>query len=161
MATLSDLPIEGLVPHAGAMCLLDRLISHQAKVTVCRVTVREDSLFACPEGIPAHVGIEFMAQAIAAHGGALDRISGEPVKVGFLLGTPRMVSHVDFFKHGMTLMVEAREDWGDEELLRFDCCIRDAADGTLLQEAGLNVFQPRDLAGYLATKRSVVEEGEA
>ena len=55
--------------------------------TVC---IGEDSMFfEPPHGVPGYVGLEYIAQTIAAHGGLRARAVGEPVRIGFLLGTRR------------------------------------------------------------------------
>ena len=153
MAQTLNLPIGDLVPHDPPMILIEAMREADLHTCVCTTTIGPDTLFLEPEGVPALVGVEYMAQTVAAHGGYLAHLANEPVRVGFLLGTPRMVSHVTHFAPGSRLRIEACADWGDSELLRFDCKIFDDGDDTLLQEAGLNVFHPRDLDAYLAQNR--------
>ena len=81
--------IRSLVPHAGAMLLLDRVVSADADNLLAEVRIRSDSLFCNGDGVGVWVGIEYMAQAIAAWAGYIARSRGEPVKLGFLLGTRR------------------------------------------------------------------------
>lgn len=149
MAQTLDIPIGTLVPHESTMLLLDSMLEADEHGTVCLVKVHEQSTFLQAEGVPALIGIEYMAQAIAAHGGYQAVIVGDPVRVGFLLGTPKLTSHVSFFPVGSSLRVEVEKDWGDDEMLRFKCRILDQDSCELLMEAGLNVFQPRDLGSYL------------
>ncbi len=155
MEQVRDIPVEKLVPHRRPMILIDVMVEADATRSVCETTIRPDSVFLEPEGVPAFVGIEFMAQAVAAHGGYLSYLKGEPAKVGFLLGTPHLTMARPFFKLGQTLRMEVVEDWGDDQLMRFSCTIRDKDSGAVLQEAGLNVFQPRDLHEYLEQKRGL------
>jgi len=58
------------VPHAGAMRLLDRVVSHDAEAVVCAAVSHRDP--ANPlrrDGIlPAVCGVEYALQAVAAHG---------------------------------------------------------------------------------------------
>ncbi len=71
-----------------------------------------------------------MAQAIAAHAGYLARQRGEPVQVGFLLGTRRYVCSVPLFPVGSVLHVHVqRALQGDNGLGAFDCRIDDANGG--------------------------------
>src|SRR5450830_981789 len=75
-----------LVPHAAPMLLLDRVLRVDAETLCAEVAIRPDSLFYGERGIGAWVGIEYMAQAIAAYAGYHAQQRGEPVKIGFLLG---------------------------------------------------------------------------
>ena len=84
--------IRSLVPHAGSMVLLDRVISVEENSLCAEVGIRSDSLFCNADGVGAWVGIEYMAQAIGAYAGYRARLRGEPVKIGFLLGTRRYES---------------------------------------------------------------------
>jgi len=90
-----------------------------------------------------------MAQAVAAYGGYKSHLAGEPVAVGFLLGTPQLKTSCQFFAVGQTLRIQVAHVWGDNELLQFHCAIRDASTGEFLQQAELNVFKPKDFQSYL------------
>jgi len=138
------------------MILIDRMVRADADGNLCELVTDRDSVFLQDEGVPAFAGIEYMAQAVAAHAGWKARIDGEPVKVGFLLGTPKLEIHRPFFPLGHRIQVSIERDWGDDELMRFACKISDADTGEVYQEAGLNVFQPKDLEAYLARKRKGV-----
>ena len=144
--------IEELVPHRPPMILIDRLLEATETRAVALVRVDEGSLFLGSEGVPAYVGIEYMAQTIAAHGGYLSRQKGEPVKTGFLLGTPKMTCAEPFFEMGATLRIEVEKEWGDDQLMRFLCAIFDHNSGERLQYAALNVLQPNDLQEFLDQK---------
>ncbi|WP_307732400.1 hypothetical protein [Massilia sp. MB5] len=78
-----------LVPHAGPMALLDRVLEADEESLCAEVAIRADSLFYAEGGVGSWVGIEYMAQAVAAHAGYLARQRGEAVKPGFLLGSRR------------------------------------------------------------------------
>lgn len=134
--------ISHFVPHRGTMSLLDRLVSVDDDAAVAEVTVGPVSLFARAEGIPAWVGIEYMAQTVAAWAGARARRAGGEPAIGFLLGTRRYSACTPWFASGQTLRVSARcELIGDNGLGQFACHIHDAA-GTLLAEAMVSVFEP-------------------
>ncbi|MGE3538580.1 MAG: 3-hydroxylacyl-ACP dehydratase [Candidatus Tectimicrobiota bacterium] len=150
MATMCYPPIEQLLPHRPPMILLDRLVQVTAGTSTCEVTIRPESLFLEPSGMPSFVGLEYMAQAVAAYGGYQAYLAGEPVAVGFLLGTSALQSACQFFDLGQTLWIQVTHVWGDHELMQFHCTITDAASGRPLQEADLNVFKPKDLQAYLS-----------
>jgi predicted hotdog family 3-hydroxylacyl-ACP dehydratase len=145
-----DLPdILSLVPHAGPMVLLDRVISVDHETLCAEVTIREDSLFAAKEGVGGWVGIEYMAQAIAAHAGYAARQRGEPVKIGFLLGSRRYECHCPMFALKSVLRVHAHKVLQtDNGLASFDCRIENT-ERQLLATATITVFEPANAHAFL------------
>ena len=75
-ATFPD--IRMLVPHDGQMVFLDRVLATGSDSLCAEVAIGPDSVFFDGAGVGSWVGIEYMAQAIAAHAGygALFGISG-------------------------------------------------------------------------------------
>lgn len=145
-------PIESLVPHSGAMCLLDRVLECGDEHLVAEVTVPVQGLFSDSQGpgtgVGAWVGIEYMAQAVAAWAGAQERAKGEAPKIGFLLGSRRYQCTVARFEQGQVLRVEiARQFQADNGLGQFDCRI--LAQDQLLAQAQLTVFGPPDPVQFL------------
>lgn len=71
--------VAGLVPHAGAMCLLDEVIAWSVDRIHCRAAIDADAEhpLAGAEGVPATALIEYAAQATAAHGTLLARRNGQ------------------------------------------------------------------------------------
>ena len=146
---VTEIPMDDLVPHREPMSLIERLLEAGDKVSVGEVRIDAMSRFLEDGVVPAYVGIEYMAQTVAAHGGFHTRAAGKPIEPGFLLGAPRFQSHCDAFTIGMVLHVRVEEVWGESELHRFKCTIHDAATGDLLQDADLNVFRPRNVGAFL------------
>lgn len=142
-------PLEQLLPHQSPMILLDRLVAVNGQEGTCEVTVTPHAMFLEASGVPAFVGIEYMAQSIAAYGGYQAYLAHEPITVGLLLGTRRLALYCQFFELGQTLWIHVAHVWGKHELMRFRCSITSAAAGTLLQQAELNVFKPKALQAYL------------
>jgi predicted hotdog family 3-hydroxylacyl-ACP dehydratase len=134
-------PISSLVPHSGPMCLLDAVLSHDRTRTVCTVDPARSGIFAVSDGrVPGWLGLEYMAQCIAAHGGLAARATGEPPRPGLLLGTRRIVFAADFFQPGEPLHVSANHHRGETGLVAFDCEVRSAAGGGPLVAGRLNVY---------------------
>ncbi|GAB2497023.1 hotdog family protein [Pseudoxanthomonas sangjuensis] len=143
--------IEQVVPHRGAMRLVDRLLDWDEDRAVVGLTVPVDGPFHEAGGVPAWVGIEYMAQAIAAWAGCQARARGEAPKIGFLLGSRRYVTDIGHFAAGSVLRVEAeRELFGDNGLGMFACRILDGE--RVLASANVSVFQPADARAYLENK---------
>lgn len=149
MAAVQYPPLEQLLPHRPPMILIDRMIDATDAGSTCEVTIGPQTLFMEPGGVPAFVGLEYMAQAVAAYGGYKSYLAGEPMAMGFLLGIPQLKTYCQLFDCGQTLQVQVTHVWGDNELMQFHCTIHDALTGKLLQQAELTVFKPGDLQSYL------------
>jgi predicted hotdog family 3-hydroxylacyl-ACP dehydratase len=74
---LEKAEIEELVPHRGAMCLLERVTRFDADGIECVAISHRDphNPLRHAERLPAHTAIEYAAQAAAVHGGLLNRQS--------------------------------------------------------------------------------------
>jgi len=147
------LNIEEVLPHRDSMRLIDRLLDWQPESIVVEVDVPHHGPFNHADGVPAWVGVEYMAQAIAAWAGCKARQAGREPSIGFLLGTRRYTAHQPYFVAGSCLRVEAQcELMGENGLGMFACRI--LAGATELAVANVSVFEPRDAMAYL-------ESGEA
>ena len=88
MIDFSD--VASLLPHSGAMVLIDRIMAFDEDSLSAELAVRGDGLLGGDSrSVPAWAGIEYMAQAIGAYVGICARLAGEPIKLGYLLGTRR------------------------------------------------------------------------
>jgi predicted hotdog family 3-hydroxylacyl-ACP dehydratase len=141
--------VDDLVPHTGRMVLLNRVIEFDEENMVAEVIVRDDGLFGDGKTVPAWLGIEYMAQTIAALGGMKRRLAGKPLNLGFLLGTRRYESNVGTFAVGSILTVTVNRLVEDQGLGVFDCRIK--AKG-ISATAKLNVYQPDSAENRVITK---------
>lgn len=149
-------PVSDLLPHSGAMVLLDRVVSADDDNLCAEVRIHAGSMLATHEGVGAWVGIEYMAQAIAAHAGWKARGRDQAVKVGFLLGSRKYQAGVPYFTTGSVLRVHVhRVLQGENGLGAFDCRI-DAVDAVdtgqgapALATATVTVFQPDNVNQFL------------
>lgn len=81
-----DWPLAELLPHAGDMILIDQVLAFDEEQIQTRLTVHAGGLFNREDGsLPAWVGIELMAQSVAAYAGCRARLQDRPVELGFLL----------------------------------------------------------------------------
>ena len=134
-----------ILPHRPPMLLLEDVIAHDADKVTATLTIAEHSrFFAAGKGVPAYVGLEYMAQACGAYAGALGRTAGEEPKIGYLLGTRDFESSVAFFPEGARLSVTALVLYRDAELGSFQCQI--AIGDKVVASARLAVFQPDRVA---------------
>lgn len=139
--------ISDLVPHAGRMLLLERLLDSGADYVTCEVLVRADGMFDRDGRVPAWLGVEYMAQTIAAYSGLQAQASGQPLRLGFLLGSRRFETNVQDFICGEVLQVRAvRLLAGDSGLGAFECTLEGE---TARQRATLSVYSPADGMGQM------------
>lgn len=143
-------PVAALLLHRPPMLLLDEVVGYSDEEAVTRVVIRPDHPFARSGGVPAHVGIELMAQSCGVFVGAHGQSRDEPVKFGFLLGTRRYETSDTIFRFGDELTVTVRVVFREGEMGVFDCHI--ARDGARVATAQLTVFQPNDTATVLANR---------
>ena len=63
--------IAGLVPHQGAMCLLEEVLAWDERTIECRATSHRDPANPLRSAgrLAAIIGVEYAAQAVAVHGG--------------------------------------------------------------------------------------------
>jgi predicted hotdog family 3-hydroxylacyl-ACP dehydratase len=141
-------PVAELVPHAGDMILLDQVHRFGDDDIETSLTVRDGGLFSQDDGsLPAWVGIEIMAQSVAAYAGCHARTQGLPVELGFLLGTRNYQCNVERFPLGTQLHIHATRSLQDDNGMGvFECQLT----GTGIEAiARLNVFRPPQVASYL------------
>jgi len=115
-----------LLPHAGPMLLLARVVAHTGEQTSCELEVAASALFADAQGaVPAWVALEWMAQCAAVHGGLAARALGAPPAQGMLVGARRLELARPSFALGETLRVTARSAGAVGALVSFECEVRD------------------------------------
>lgn len=141
-------PIATLLPHSGGMRLLDRLLAVTDESAIAALTVRNDDLFSLPGGeVPVWIGLEYMAQTIAAWSGYRCRLQGKPIRAGLLLGTRRFDAEVAGFACGTPVTVGVQRVFeGVGEMCVFDCVIEAPRP---VAWARLNVLLPPDLDPFL------------
>ncbi|GLQ94494.1 hotdog family protein [Dyella acidisoli] len=147
-------PIEEVVPHAGEMILLDSIEAFEAECITCVRTIQPGGMFTDADGsLPSWVGVELMAQAIAAWAGCHARAEQRPVRLGFLLGTRHYACNVDAFPAGVRLRIGAERAFHDEQGMGvFHCCIEGPG---IHAEARLNVYSPSDADAFF---KQITEE---
>jgi predicted hotdog family 3-hydroxylacyl-ACP dehydratase len=123
MIDTSGIPIGELLRHGPEMTVIDRLVSYDRHKSVADVEIGPASRFFDGDGVPGWVGIEYMAQAIAAHVGFEARQRGEAPAIGFLLGTRAYDARLSRFPSGCKLTVWVEPLWLDEGVGAFRCSL--------------------------------------
>ncbi len=102
---VTKIPMAELLPHEAPMVLLDRVLSFDESSLVAQVRIRPDSMFCTDVGVPGWIGIEYMAQAVAAHAGMKALQRGKAPVIGYLLGTRAYRGEIGTFPVGTRLTV--------------------------------------------------------
>jgi predicted hotdog family 3-hydroxylacyl-ACP dehydratase len=141
--------VQDLVPHRGAMSLLDSIDSYGADWLRASLTVSPRSIFATASGVPGWVGIEYMAQAAAAFGGIEQVQRGAAPSIGLLLGARYYRCMLEHFPDGMRLDVFAKVAMrDDQDFAAYDCTLE--SGGQRVAECTLKAYRPGDLGPVLA-----------
>lgn len=139
--------VRQVLPHSGEMVLIDNILSHDENLIVASTRIQEG----CPfyrdgtepmmngtSGVPSWVGLEYMAQTVAAWNGLRARAKGEGPKSGFLIGAKSYQTNRAVFPLGSELRIEAQLQDHHGSLKVFQCQI--TAEDTEIQ-AVLSVFE--------------------
>jgi predicted hotdog family 3-hydroxylacyl-ACP dehydratase len=146
-------PIEALVPHRGAMLMLESVRSADEAGIEANAAVPASAWYLDEDGsMPAWIGLELMAQAAAALAGLNGTKAKQPPRPGVLLGTRSYRASVARFPRGARLVVAARLAGADESgFAAYDCAIH--GGGATLAEATLKVLAPADFGAFIQSGR--------
>jgi predicted hotdog family 3-hydroxylacyl-ACP dehydratase len=145
-------PITDLLPHKAPMILLDHVTGIDPKCLEAAVCVTAGRLFFEEgRGMPAHVALEWMAQACGAWAGAQALDAGANIKLGLLLGTRSFRACCAWLEEGRTFTVQASPNYMDDEIGVFDCSVRDTASGVEVAAAQLTVYQSDEIEHLLVS----------
>jgi predicted hotdog family 3-hydroxylacyl-ACP dehydratase len=134
--------VAALLPHEPPMILIDEVVGYDDDALVAAVTITEASPFLTRDGVPGHVGIEYMAQACGAYAGVHARDSGDPVRIGLLLGTRDYRVLAPWFRRGERLLIAVTMVFRDEPVAAFACSI--TIDDKIVADAQLKVYYGDD-----------------
>ncbi|KZN50435.1 ApeP family dehydratase [Pseudoalteromonas luteoviolacea] len=141
--------INQLIAHRAPMALLSRLVEYDKQQAIGEVTLNAQSTFMTEQGVASYVGIEYIAQAIAALAGANALDAGQEVDIGFLLGTRKYQAQCAHFQAGKTLRIHVTQVHQDESgLALFDGQI--LCGGDTVAAAQIKVFQPKDATQFIS-----------
>lgn len=150
-------PIDDVIAHRGDMLLLDHLCAVDGESCSAEYTPRWNAWYADAAGnMPAWIGIELMAQTIAAYVGMSKRNADLPPKQGVLLGTRSYKPLQASFAAGCCLRIEARMLFRDVSGLgAFECSIAAADEPQmLLASATLKVYEPEDFDAFMKERQA-------
>lgn len=137
---LSRNDIASLIPHQGAMCLLDTVERWDAREILCtsRQHRNADNPLRTDGSLSSICGIELAAQAMAVHGG-LTAATGARPRIGLLLSLRQCIFHCQRLDDiEAPLVIAAHHIAGNDDALSYRFTVR--ADGTLLLEGRASVM---------------------
>jgi len=146
----TKIDVENLLPHSGDMVLLDSVLDYGEDFGVAQVKVSSNSTFYDDDikGIHCAIGLEWMAQTIAAIAGIKALQEDRAVQLGFLLGSRRYEPSKNVFKLDEEYIIHAKALYQEDNGLgAFQCSIHQN-DG-LIAESKLNVFTPDNADEFL------------
>ena len=144
--SLINYSVSDVLPHGDLAILLDDLVAFEEDFLEAVVQINPTASFydADMGGVPAWIGIEYMAQTVAAWAGARRLHHSKTIVPGFLLGAQRYECAQPVFLDGQKLTVKI---WlqleSSEGLGSFNCEIIDESQ-VLVAEAVMNAFSPDD-----------------
>lgn len=116
--------VETLVPHAGKMFLLSRVVCYELESISIQseIDIDENSMFYDADlgGVPAWVAFEYMAQSISALSGIYGRQKNEEPKVGFIMSVSNFNASVPCFKRGSTVKIKVHQTMRMDMAVTFD-----------------------------------------
>lgn len=139
--------IEALIPHAGGMCLLEKVLAYSSDEIICQT--RSHLLADNPlkkNGILSSMHlIEYGAQAIAIHGGLMQRdaIRVEPLKPKMAyIAMLKSITWGTFNPFTENLQVKAKVIVADDMAKRYTFCITDVQQVTVCSGTVMIVHPP-------------------
>ncbi len=137
--------ISRMIPHRGAMCLLDSIEGWDEAHIVCRATShrRLDNPLRDDSGLRALCAIEYGAQAIAVHAALLGRPNGHSLEAGVLASVRDVtttLSHLDELIGALT--IRATFVLIHEQGRIYDVTV--SGDGRAVMTGRLSVMVPTD-----------------
>ena len=131
--------IEHILLHRPPMIFLDQVLDVSHETLVATIRIREGiPFYSADSGVPAWVGLEYMAQSIAALAGIRARNADKPLPLGFIIGCRHFTTAISSFAPGSELRISVEELAAEEYGFgSFDCKIENPA---LIAEARVSVF---------------------
>ncbi|UZD58244.1 hotdog family protein [Shewanella algae] len=159
---LAERDIADFLPHRAPMILIDAVVEHSQDRLLTKVKISEQSPYFDDARalVPNYVGIEYMAQSIAALAGVEAEARGDIIRVGFLLGSRKLSMHTPGFLPGREYLTQVQRLYQEDTgLAVFDCRIFDG--DTEIASANVNVFQPQDTQAYIAGSLKAIQGDSA
>jgi len=121
-------PITDYLPHRPPMLLIDHIDQISPQGAVCRTTIRPDCVFVRNGAVHPSAMIEFVAQVCAIGATGTTGRSGEPPRLGVIVGCREISFAVDGFAVGDELTIAVSKIIGEEQLAVFNGTVSRAGE---------------------------------
>lgn len=142
--------IEDFILHKPPMRLVEELIDSDDSSVTTALLIRRESTFydKTLQGVPAWVGLEYMAQTAGVWVGMDDVRQQRPVELGFLVSARQYQALRPVFPLGERFVVTITKEFGDGDIVVFSGTIC-AASGETYATANFTAYRPHDVHAYL------------
>lgn len=139
---------ETYLPHSGRMVLLDSIDFYDESSLKASATIGSGHILLPDDAdaLPVHLGMEIMAQGIAAWAGIQAALRGEPVRLGFLLGSRKIRFDAQNIPVGSRLTISVQQSYQDAVGMGVFESTLTHADGSPIISGALTVFSPNSQA---------------
>lgn len=132
-----------LLPHSGEMVLLEQINAVGDDFLIAQAQVNADHILLKNGKLASFVGAEIMAQGIAAWAGYRCVKAGQPIGIGYWLGTRKLKIYQQDIPIGSQLEIHIQRSLEDDTGFGvFDCQLKEFSSGKLILEGTLNVLRP-------------------
>lgn len=147
------------IPHKPPMRLVEQIVSVNSERVVTEAEIGPDNVFYDSEqaGVPAWVGLEYMAQTAAVWVGNECLRAGKAIEPAFLISSRHYSAEVPVFPRGETLRVTVTPDLIEGPLVAFAGEVHNSR-GERLVEAIFTAFQPDDVNAYLQASEPLAKD---
>lgn len=138
-----DPEVLALIPHRPPMLLINQVVSVSSVESKALVIMDEQTPFYQSNvGVPTWIGLEYMGQTAALIAGFQQRERITKPHLGFLMGSRKYQTDVDYFELGENLIISCQEAaLVGESLATFNCTISTRKSERTLAKAVLSVFR--------------------
>lgn len=138
------------IPHKPPMLLIDAIESccGSSVTTAARITLESSFYDRTMDGVPAWIGLEYMAQTAAVWAGLDDVRNGRAIDPAFLISSRQYTAHRPVFPAGETLLIEVKVELLQQEIVTFSGRIL-GAEGHILADAMFTAYRPENVRDYL------------
>ena len=136
--------ISPLIPHSGEMVMLDKITEFGEDYLIAEMTVKPDCLLLKDGKLATYMGAEILAQGVAAWAGCKCVKAGQPIGLGYWIGSRKLTLHRQDISVGSLLQIQIKRSIEDATGFGvFDCTLIDLSNQQPLVDGALNVFRPQ------------------
>jgi len=139
--------MSSVIPHRGRMLLLNRITGYdlEERSLEAEYHITESCLFfdQAAGGVPSWVGLECIAQAIAAFSGFSDREKSKKPRIGFILSISKMDVFIPVLKSGSTVVIKVKQLDCTDSVYNFDGQI--FVEGVMALDGTLTIMEAQGM----------------